>query len=127
MESEMNALRFALVASAIALLGTSTGQAADPIGYRVDALCYTNNSGNYWEPIETFDNLAAAEDYEDFLRFLADHDFDKLLDELDLPNGVFVHGFDYRVVEIYPPIPRYTPKYTTPANRISPSYLMRLP
>ena len=125
----MNAIRLAVIASAFALFGNSESQAEsiEPIGYRVDALCYTNNSGNYWEPIETFDNLIDAEDYKDFLLFLADRDFDKLLDELDLPNGVFVHGFDYRIVAIYPPIPQYTPKYRTPANRIPPSYLMRLP
>ncbi len=114
----MNAFRIALVAVAVALLSNSQSQAQSITqiepdnGYAVQALVWNMEKdqktgrmyvsrGNYWRTAATFPTLQQAEDYVDFLLFLADNDFDKLLDELDFPYYVHVHGFDYRIVPQY--------------------------
>lgn len=62
---------------------------------------FNASSGNYWRTAETFPTLKQAEAYESYLLFLADRDFEKLLNELNFPYYVYVHGFDYRIVPRY--------------------------
>ncbi len=114
----MNVFRIALVVGTIALLTSSESQAQSLTqiepdnGYAVQALVWNvkknektgdfeATSKNYWRTAETFSTLKDAEKYEDFLLFLAINDWSKLMDELDFPYYVFVHGFDYRIVPLY--------------------------
>ena len=118
----MNAFKLALVATIIALSGVSESQAApEPTGFRVEAYCYSPLVRGYdWLPIATFDTNDDAEDYVSFLLFLYTNDYDKLLDELDLPKDVFFNGLTYRVVAEYP-LPSYDPAYNRYNDRQRPS------
>ena len=114
----MNVLRIAFVVGTIALLTSTESQAQSLTqlqpdnGYAVQALVwnvkknektgyYDAVSKNYWRTVDTFTTMEDAQEYEDFLFFLAWNDWSKLLDELDFPYTVFVHGFDYRIVPLY--------------------------
>lgn len=95
----------AVVAVACLQLTTAESKAIEPIGYEVQALCFFKPGdgprGNFWMPVETFDNYEDAELYIDFLLFLADHDWRKLEAELGFNGSIYVHGYDYRIRFIY--------------------------
>ncbi|MCA9060731.1 MAG: hypothetical protein KDA85_19600 [Planctomycetaceae bacterium] len=100
-----------------------------PDGYLVQALCFGGyEDGNFWVTVGCFETYQEAAEYEDYLYFLANKGatvnargqvdtktWQKLLDEVNLPEGVYLHGFDYRIVPYYD-YSRYlsTPMYSLP-------------
>ena len=100
----MKTLIFSLFVSAMTIFSASEAEAQDvsfpPIGYAVEVSVDHYKHGHIWYELEVFETEAEAEEYEDFLWFVSDRDMEKLLKEMNLPEGHYTTMF-FRVRPVY--------------------------